>query len=72
MSLLTALPAWKALKEHHHEVASLHMLDLFVRDPKRFERFSLRLGDVLLLDFFLFMSANIIYTNKICKKYLWN
>ncbi len=47
MSLLTALPAWKALKEHHHEVASLHMLDLFARDPKRFERFSLRLGDIL-------------------------
>ena len=47
MSLPTALPAWKALKEHHHEVASLHMQDLFARDPKRFERFSLRLGDIL-------------------------
>ncbi len=47
MSLLTALPAWKALKEHHQEVASLHMRHLFARDPKRFERFSLRLGDIL-------------------------
>ena len=47
MSLLTDLPAWKALKEHHHEVVGLHMRDLFARDPKRFERFSLHFKDIL-------------------------
>jgi len=47
MSLLTDLPAWKALKEHHHELASLHMRDLFAREPKRFERFSLHFENIL-------------------------
>jgi glucose-6-phosphate isomerase len=47
MSLLTDLPAWKALKEHHHELTSLHMRDLFAREPKRFERFSLHFEDIL-------------------------
>jgi glucose-6-phosphate isomerase len=47
MPLATLLPAWKALKEHHKEVASLHMRDLFASDPERFEKFSLRLGDML-------------------------
>ena len=47
MSVLTDSPAWKALSEHYQEMSSLHMRDLFARDPKRFERFSLRLGDIL-------------------------
>ncbi|MBN2568291.1 MAG: glucose-6-phosphate isomerase [Deltaproteobacteria bacterium] len=47
MSVLTDLPAWKALKEHQREVAGLHMRDLFAREPNRFERFSLRFEDIL-------------------------
>ena len=47
MSVLTDSLAWKALSEHHQEMSSSHMRDLFARDPKRFERFSLRLGDIL-------------------------
>ena len=47
MSALTELPAWEALSEHHQEMSHVHMRDLFARDPKRFERFSLRLGDIL-------------------------
>ncbi len=47
MSALTNSPAWKALREHHQEVSHVHMRDLFARDPKRFERFSLRLGNIL-------------------------
>ena len=42
------LPAWQALEEHQREMAEVHMRDLFARDPQRFERFSLRLGDILL------------------------
>src|SRR5512139_2870025 len=42
------LPAWQALQEHQREMAEVHMRDLFARDPQRFERFSLRLGDILL------------------------
>ncbi len=47
MPLPTDLPAWKALQEHHKEVAGLHMRNLFADDPERFEKFSLRLGDIL-------------------------
>ncbi|MGD8989653.1 MAG: glucose-6-phosphate isomerase, partial [Syntrophobacterales bacterium] len=47
MSALTDSTAWRALKEHHQEVATLHMRDLFARDPERFQRFSLRLDDIL-------------------------
>src|SRR5512136_1083452 len=44
----TDLPAWQALQEHQRAMAGVHMRDLFARDPQRFERFSLRLGDILL------------------------
>ncbi len=42
------LPAWHALQKHQRAMADVHMRDLFARDPQRFERFSLRLGDILL------------------------
>ncbi|HEY0709966.1 MAG TPA: glucose-6-phosphate isomerase, partial [Polyangia bacterium] len=45
---VTQLPSWKRLVEHHTKVAGLHMRDLFAQDPGRFERFSHRLGDLLL------------------------
>jgi len=41
------LPAWQALQEHQLEMAEVHMRDLFTQDPQRFERFSLRTGDIL-------------------------
>ena len=47
MTELTSLAAWKSLEEHHLEVGSLPMRDLFARDPERFDRFSLRLEDIL-------------------------
>jgi glucose-6-phosphate isomerase len=40
-------PAWQALARHQKEMASVQMRDLFAGDPQRFERFSLRLGDIL-------------------------
>jgi glucose-6-phosphate isomerase len=42
------LSAWQTLQKHQREMAEVHMRDLFARDPHRFERFSLRLGDILL------------------------
>ncbi len=47
MTGLTDLPAWQALREHHREMEGVHMRDLFAQDPQRFERFSLRLGEIL-------------------------
>ncbi|WP_045225323.1 glucose-6-phosphate isomerase [Methyloterricola oryzae] len=47
MTRPTQLPAWKALTQHRDEVEPLHMRELFARDGQRFDRFSLRLGDLL-------------------------
>jgi glucose-6-phosphate isomerase len=47
MSRLTDSPAWQALSKHQPEIAGTHMRDLFARDPQRFERFSLTLGEIL-------------------------
>lgn len=47
---LVNLKAWRVLQEHYSEVASLHMRDLFERDPGRGERFKLSCCE-LLLDF---------------------
>ncbi|MGD9787430.1 MAG: glucose-6-phosphate isomerase [Sulfuricellaceae bacterium] len=48
MSTLTRTPAWKALKKHYQEIAPQHLRDMFRDDPRRFERFSARCGDLLL------------------------
>ena len=39
--------AWKVLKTHHKKIAGLHLSDLFKKDQKRFQRFSLNLDDIL-------------------------
>ena len=48
MSDLTNSPGWQALERHAQAMASVHLRDLFARDPDRFSRFSLRLDDLLL------------------------
>ena len=50
MSAPTQTKAWKALNNHKQDIEQLHMRDLFAQDSQRFEKFSLKLGD-LLLDF---------------------
>ncbi|HEY54623.1 MAG TPA: glucose-6-phosphate isomerase [Caldilineae bacterium] len=47
MSALTQSPAWRALQAHHQDIASIHMQELFADDPERFQRFALRLDDIL-------------------------
>ena len=47
MSELVKSPAWTQLREHHASMQTVHMRALFADDPKRFERFSLRLDDLL-------------------------
>ncbi len=48
MSRLVESPAWKALARHHEDNKETHVRSLFAADPKRFERFSLELGDLFL------------------------
>jgi glucose-6-phosphate isomerase len=47
MTHLEDTPAWQALVQHQREMGEVHMRDLFARDPQRFARFSLRLGEIL-------------------------
>jgi glucose-6-phosphate isomerase len=47
MSDLTSSPAWRALADHRHSLADVHMCDLFAQDPQRFDRFSRRFNDIL-------------------------
>jgi len=42
------LPAWQALREHRRAAADRSLRELFAADPARFERHSLRCGDLLL------------------------
>ncbi|MGC9364589.1 MAG: glucose-6-phosphate isomerase [Fidelibacterota bacterium] len=39
--------AWKLLQAHFKEMRDVHLRELFAQDPERFERFSLRHGDIL-------------------------
>ena len=43
----TQTPAWKALRDHHASLTTVHMRDLFAADPDRFERFSVRWEDMI-------------------------
>lgn len=47
MTSLTQHPVWNALCAHQQSVMALHMRDLFANDPKRFEKFSLQFGGLL-------------------------
>ena len=47
MTDIAASPAWHALAAHAEALRDRHLRDLFAGDPQRFERFSLRLEDLL-------------------------
>ncbi len=44
----TATTAWKKLAAHYEVMRGVHMRDLFAEDPQRFNRFSIRFGEILL------------------------
>ena len=46
-SHLEGMPEWHALIEHHNKTKHLHMRDQFDQDERRFDKFSLILGDIL-------------------------
>lgn len=46
MSKLTLSPAWQALSAHFATMQSMHMRQMFQDDPKRFEKFTVQLGDL--------------------------
>ena len=48
MSTLTESPAWRALEQHHAQAKTIQMRSLFADDPKRFEQFSLEVGELFL------------------------
>ena len=44
----TTTDTWRQLSDHFEKIKDVHMRDLFSRDPQRFDKFSIRFGDVLL------------------------
>lgn len=47
MTGLVQSSAWHALENHVQEIKNVHMRDMFTNDPARFDRFSLRIGEIL-------------------------
>lgn len=47
MSNLTQSSAWQSLSKHQSEIRKLTMREMFAGDAKRFDKFSLRLDDIL-------------------------
>ncbi|MCF6235453.1 MAG: glucose-6-phosphate isomerase [Gammaproteobacteria bacterium] len=47
MSLLTASKPWSALMSHQKLISSQHMRQMFDADSERFDKFSLRMNDIL-------------------------
>ena len=47
MANLNQSVTWKALEDHFEEISQLHMRDMFEQDPQRFDKFSLKLNDIL-------------------------
>lgn len=44
----TLSPAWQQLCAHHQEILPVLMRDMFAEDPKRFEKYSIQVGDLFL------------------------
>ncbi len=47
MSALTQSGAWKALGRHHEAIKGVHMRELFAQDARRFDKFSMRVGELI-------------------------
>jgi glucose-6-phosphate isomerase len=47
MSLLTESNAWQALRKHAEKSSGQQMRNMFAADPQRFEKFSLKLNEIL-------------------------
>ena len=43
----TKTKSWQKLARHFEEVKDVQMKDLFAKDPERFDRLSIRFGDIL-------------------------
>ncbi|MGD8343006.1 MAG: glucose-6-phosphate isomerase [Desulfobacterales bacterium] len=43
----TTTKSWRNLRRHHKQIKDLHMRDLFARDPRRFDKFSIRFNDIM-------------------------
>ena len=47
MSKLTKLNSWLALADHYGQIKDVHMRDMFADDEARFDKYSLKLNDIL-------------------------
>ncbi|MDH5445783.1 MAG: glucose-6-phosphate isomerase [Gammaproteobacteria bacterium] len=47
MSLLTDSPVWQSLQDHYQTIKDQHLREMFSADPSRFDKFSIKLNDIL-------------------------
>ena len=47
MNTPTRLKSWKRLQQEYQRIQAAHMRELFAADPERFDRYSLKLNDIL-------------------------
>ncbi len=47
MTKLTNLPAWAQLQQHYQDTKDIHMRELFAKDTKRFDKYSVKFNDIL-------------------------
>jgi len=47
MANLNQFPVWEKLRAHQQAIAKTHMRDLFANDAKRFDKYNLKLADIL-------------------------
>jgi len=43
----TTTKSWQNLRRHYEKTKDLHMRDLFIEDPRRFDKFSIRFNDLI-------------------------
>ncbi|MBX9850196.1 MAG: glucose-6-phosphate isomerase [Cytophagaceae bacterium] len=48
MAKPTELASWKKLNDHYQKISTAHLKDLFKNDPKRFDKYSIKLNNILL------------------------
>ena len=47
MTWITTTPAWSALLEHYNAICNQSLVEIFNKDPQRFEKFSITFNDIL-------------------------
>lgn len=75
MTHLSELNEWQALAHHRHEIDTQHMREMFITDPERFPRYTIKCGELLMdysrnriTDHTIQLLCNLAETTKLKQK----